>query len=47
MDNFDIQRFIKAQDDYETYVIALNEIRNGRKRSHWIMHFLTVTSSLL
>lgn len=38
MDNFDIQRFIKAQESYNTYTIALNEVRNGQKRSHWIWY---------
>ena len=32
MDNLD--RFLKAQEEY--YETALNEIRNGRKQSHWI-----------
>lgn len=32
----DLERFIKAQDtDYET---ALNEIKAGRKKSHWIWY---------
>lgn len=31
-----LQRFVDAQErDYET---ALNEIRNGRKRSHWMWY---------
>ena len=29
-----LERFIKAQEIY--YSIALNEIKNGRKESHWI-----------
>ena len=29
-----LERFIKAQD--HTYEVALNEIKAGRKRSHWI-----------
>ena len=33
-DLMNLQRFIDAQDvDYE---IALNEIKSGKKRSHWI-----------
>ena len=32
MDN--LERFLKAQEEY--YETALNEIRNGRKQSHWI-----------
>ncbi len=34
MDKLD--RFIKAQEN--TYYIALNEIKNGRKRSHWMWY---------
>jgi uncharacterized protein (DUF1810 family) len=30
----DLQRFIDAQED--TYATALQEIRSGRKRSHWM-----------
>ena len=38
MDKLD--RFIKAQEN--TYYIALNEIKNGRKRSHWnVVYFST------
>lgn len=37
-DNFDIQRFIKAQDNYGSYDIALSEVRNGHKTSHWIWY---------
>ena len=36
MDNYHLERFIKAQEeDYET---ALKEIRSGKKRSHWIWY---------
>jgi uncharacterized protein (DUF1810 family) len=35
-DAFDLTRFIQAQErDYEQ---ALSEIRNGRKRSHWMWY---------
>lgn len=34
MDRYNLDRFIKAQETY--YDIALNEIRHGRKYSHWI-----------
>lgn len=34
--NYDLERFLKAQEyDYDE---ALNEIKNGRKRSHWIWY---------
>ena len=35
-DRYDLQRFVEAQDSYSRYEDALEEIRNGRKRSHWI-----------
>ncbi len=35
---FDLERFIKAQDGYEGYETALKEIKNGRKKSHWIWY---------
>lgn len=40
MDNktFDLQRFITAQDNYGMYELALSEVRNGRKYSHWIWY---------
>ncbi|MBK1838554.1 DUF1810 domain-containing protein [Azospirillum sp. YIM B02556] len=33
-DPFDLQRFVKAQDPVFATVLA--ELRNGRKRSHWM-----------
>ncbi len=33
---YDLNRFIKAQE--RDYQVALNEIREGRKRSHWIWY---------
>ncbi len=36
MNLFDLDRFITAQDRYDEYNTALNEVRNGRKESHWI-----------
>jgi uncharacterized protein (DUF1810 family) len=36
VDPYDLQRFVRAQEhDYEE---ALSEIRNGRKRSHWMWY---------
>ncbi|MCQ2192149.1 MAG: DUF1810 domain-containing protein [Paludibacteraceae bacterium] len=32
----DINRFVKAQEQYNTYQTALKEIKNGRKYTHWI-----------
>src|SRR5574344_192272 len=34
MNNYNLQRFIDAQQDM--YSIALSEIKNGKKESHWI-----------
>ncbi|MBC5774982.1 DUF1810 domain-containing protein [Pontibacter sp. KCTC 32443] len=33
-DNYNLNRFLEAQES--TYQAALAEIRNGRKRSHWM-----------
>ena len=34
MGNYDLDRFLTAQSD--VYEIALKEIKNGRKESHWM-----------
>lgn len=34
-DPFDLERYVRAQDN-GVYERALHEIRNGRKRSHWM-----------
>jgi len=36
MSLFDLSRFISAQDQSDTYQTAINEIRAGRKQTHWI-----------
>lgn len=37
--NFNLERFIEAQDSrWGTYNDALQEIRNGQKKSHWIWY---------
>ncbi len=36
MKKYNLERFIEAQNEYETYETALSEIKAGRKRSHWI-----------
>lgn len=33
---FDLQRFVIAQDEGGTFARALAELREGRKRSHWM-----------
>ncbi len=35
-DEFDLDRFVRAQDDGGIYGQALAELRNGRKLSHWM-----------
>lgn len=35
-DRFDLQRFVDAQDQGDTYAAALAELRAGRKTSHWM-----------
>jgi uncharacterized protein (DUF1810 family) len=33
---YDLERFVRAQDEGGTYDAALAELRSGRKRSHWM-----------
>ena len=33
---YNLQRFLDAQDRYDSYQSALAELRQGRKQSHWI-----------
>lgn len=35
-DPYDLARFLDAQNERDTYASALEEIRRGRKVSHWI-----------
>jgi uncharacterized protein (DUF1810 family) len=35
-DSYRLQRFVDAQDRDGTYDVALEELRAGRKRSHWM-----------
>ncbi len=35
-DRFDLARFVEAQDARGTYARALDELRGGRKVSHWM-----------
>src|ERR1700750_1531474 len=35
-DRYDLQRFVAAQDSGDTYEAAIAELRDGRKRSHWM-----------
>ena len=39
MENYDLQRFITAQEQsYDGYKQALSEMQQGRKTSHWIWY---------
>jgi len=35
-DPFDLERFVDAQDQEGAFASALQELRGGRKRSHWM-----------
>lgn len=35
-DDHDLERFVQAQDEGDTFVAALAELRRGRKRTHWM-----------
>jgi uncharacterized protein (DUF1810 family) len=35
-DEFDLARFVQAQESGDTYAHALDELRTGRKVSHWM-----------
>jgi uncharacterized protein (DUF1810 family) len=35
-DPFELERFLRAQDEGGTYAAALAELRRGRKSSHWM-----------
>jgi uncharacterized protein (DUF1810 family) len=35
-DTYDLGRFVEAQDAYGTYDRAVEELRRGRKTSHWM-----------
>jgi uncharacterized protein (DUF1810 family) len=32
----DLERFVRAQDEHQTYDRAVSELRRGRKTSHWM-----------
>ena len=38
VDLFDLERFVTAQDAYESYNTALREVKDGRKQSHWMWY---------
>ena len=44
--DFDLERFVRAQDDGGTYEAAVAELRSGRKRSHWMWFVLPQLAGL-
>jgi uncharacterized protein (DUF1810 family) len=46
MANFDLERFVQAQEAGGTYARALGELRNGRKTSHWMWFIFPQTAGL-
>jgi uncharacterized protein (DUF1810 family) len=45
-DDFDLDRFVAAQDQGGTYEAAVAELRSGRKRSHWMWFVFPQISGL-
>ena len=45
-DQFNLDRFIRAQEAGASFDIALREIQSGRKDSHWIWYVLPQLSGL-
>jgi uncharacterized protein (DUF1810 family) len=43
---YDLQRFVDAQDAHGTYAAAVDELRAGRKRSHWMWFVLPQLAGL-
>ena len=37
-DQYNLKRFLDAQNEYGMYDIAMGELKSGRKRSHWIWY---------
>ncbi|MCR5820924.1 MAG: DUF1810 family protein [Bacteroidaceae bacterium] len=38
VDLFGLERFVTAQDSYDSYSSALREVKGGRKQSHWMWY---------
>ena len=45
-DRFDLQRFVKAQNHGDIYDRALDELRRGRKQSHWMWYVFPQVAGL-
>lgn len=44
IDEYDLERFIKAHQN--AYLIALKEIKNGKKQSHWMWYIFPQLADL-
>lgn len=45
-DSFKLNRFIEAQDHFENYNRALEEVRNSKKEGHWIWYIFPQMAGL-
>jgi uncharacterized protein (DUF1810 family) len=45
-DEYDLERFVVAQDHHDVYVTALAELRQARKTSHWMWFVFPQISGL-
>ena len=45
-DRYDLERFVRAQDEGGTFQTALAELRSGRKRGHWMWFVLPQVAGL-
>lgn len=36
--HIEISRFVEAQDKWDTYHVALEEVKSGKKKTHWIWY---------
>lgn len=41
-----LDRFIEAQDKYNTYQTALEEVKKGKKKTHWIWYIFPQMAGL-
>ena len=41
-----LERFIEAQNKWNTYQITLDEIKSGRKKTHWIWYIFPQMAGL-
>lgn len=45
-DRFNLNRFVVAQEEFDSYTTAWTEIRSGRKTTHWIWYVLPQVAGL-